>query len=86
VAGPRERLPGGGREPRRSAGELGVEYEPVGSLAGLLRLKDRAVDFAASDMPLKSDELAALGLGQFPVVMGGVVVAVSADGVPSGRL
>jgi phosphate transport system substrate-binding protein len=63
-----------------------LEYEPVGSLAGLLRLKDRAVDFAASDMPLKSDELAALGLGQFPVVMGGVVVAVNADGVPSGRL
>jgi phosphate transport system substrate-binding protein len=63
-----------------------LEYEAVGSLAGLLRLKDRAVDFAASDMPLKHDELATLGLGQFPVVMGGVVVAVNADGVPSGRL
>ena len=58
----------------------------MGSLAGLLRLKARAVDFAASDMPLKSDELAGLGLGQFPIVVGGVVVAVNADGVPSGRL
>ena len=37
-------------------------------------------------MPLKSDELAGLGLGQFPIVVGGVVVAVNADGVPSGRL
>jgi phosphate transport system substrate-binding protein len=63
-----------------------LEYEPVGSLAGVLRLKDRAVDFAASDMPLKRDELAGLGLGQFPIVVGGVVVAVNADGVPSGRL
>jgi len=63
-----------------------LEYEPVGSLAGLLRLKAGAVDFAASDMPLKSDELNGLGLGQFPIVVGGVVVAVNADGVPSGRL
>ena len=37
-------------------------------------------------MPLKSDELNGLGLGQFPIVVGGVVVAVNADGVPSGRL
>jgi phosphate transport system substrate-binding protein len=51
-----------------------------------VRLKDRAVDFAASDMPLTSAELAAQGLGQFPIVVGGVVVAVNADGVPSGRL
>ena len=63
-----------------------LEYEPVGSLAGLLRLEARAVDFAATDMPLKSDELARRGLGQFPIVVGGVVVAINVDGVPSGRL
>ena len=63
-----------------------LEYEPVGSLAGLLRLEARAVDFAATDMPLTSAELARRGLGQFPMVVGGVVVAVNADGVPSGRL
>jgi phosphate transport system substrate-binding protein len=63
-----------------------LEYEPVGSLAGTLRVKDRAVDFAASDMPLKSDELAALGLGQFPLVIGGVVVALNVDGVRAGEL
>ena len=61
-----------------------LEYEPVGSLAGTLRVKDRAVDFGASDMPLKSEELATLGLGQFPIVMGGVVVAVNIDGVGPG--
>ncbi len=63
-----------------------LEYEPVGSLAGTLRVKDRAVDFGASDMPLKSDELATLGLGQFPIVIGGVVVAVNIDGVRPGEI
>jgi phosphate transport system substrate-binding protein len=63
-----------------------LEYEPVGSLAGTLRVKDGAVDFGASEMPLKSDELAALGLGQFPIVIGGVVVAVNLDGVGPGEL
>ena len=48
-----------------------LQYEPVGSLAGALRLNAGAVDFGASDMPLRSEELAALGLGQFPVVIGG---------------
>ena len=63
-----------------------LDYEPVGSLAGTLRVKDRAVDFGASDMPLKSEELAALGLSQFPIVMGGVVVAVNVDGVGPGEI
>jgi len=63
-----------------------LEYEPVGSLAGTLRVKDRAVDFGASDMPLKSDELATLGLGQFPIVIGGVVVATNVDGIGTGQI
>jgi phosphate transport system substrate-binding protein len=63
-----------------------LEYEPVGSLAGTLRLKDGAVDFGASDMPMKSDELAKFGFGQFPVVIGGVVVAVNVDGIGPGEL
>ena len=37
-------------------------------------------------MPLKSDELATLGLGQFPIVIGGVVVAVNIDGVRPGEI
>ena len=37
-------------------------------------------------MPLESDELAALGLGQFPIVIGGVVVAVNIDGVGPGEI
>ena len=37
-------------------------------------------------MPLRSDELAALGLGQFPVVIGAVVVAVNVEGVRAGEI
>ena len=62
-----------------------LEYEPVGSLAGMLRVKDAAVDFGASDMPLRSDELARLGLGQFPIVIGGVVIVMNLDGIGPGE-
>jgi phosphate transport system substrate-binding protein len=63
-----------------------LDYEPVGSLAGTLRVRDRAVDFGASDAPMASDELAKLGLGQFPIVIGGVTVAVNIDGVGNNEL
>ena len=39
-----------------------LDYEPVGSLAGMMRIADGAVDFGASDMPLKSEDLQKLGL------------------------
>lgn len=77
-------LPNAGLEDPPASSAL--EYEPVGSLAGTLRVKDRAVDFGASEMPLKSDELATLGLGQFPIVIGGVVIATNIDGIGSGQL
>lgn len=63
-----------------------LEYEPVGSLAGTLRAQDALVDFGATEMPLKSDELARMKLVQFPIVIGGVVVAVNVDGVSAGAL
>ena len=44
------------------------------------------MDFGASDMPLQSQELAALGLGQFPIVLGGIVVAVNIDGIGPGEI
>src|ERR1700741_695210 len=63
-----------------------MDYEPVGSLAGTLRVRDRAVDFGASDVPLPTEELTKLGLGQFPIVIGGVTVAVNIDGVGNKEL
>ncbi|MBX9775263.1 MAG: phosphate ABC transporter substrate-binding protein PstS [Xanthobacteraceae bacterium] len=63
-----------------------LDYEPVGSLAGFLRARDRAVDFGTSDAPLPSGELAKHGLGQFPIVIGGVTVAINLDGVASNEM
>lgn len=68
------------------AEEAILDYEPVGSLAGTMRVLDGQVDFGASDVPMKSEELAKFGLGQFPIVMGGVVAAVNIDGVATGTL
>ncbi|BBK41371.1 phosphate-binding protein PstS [Allostella vacuolata] len=62
------------------------EYEPIGSLAGIMRAREAAVDFGASDMPLASGDLGKLGLAQFPVVIGGVAVVVNIEGVGPGRI
>ena len=66
--------------------ELGVDYEPIGSLGGIMRLAQPDVDFAASDAPLPPDELAKRDLAQFPVVIGGLAAVVNLDGVQSGQL
>jgi phosphate transport system substrate-binding protein len=63
-----------------------LTYEPVGSLAGIMRVQNRAVDFGASDMPLPADELNRLNLAQFPLVIGGVVAVTNIDGVGPGAL
>jgi phosphate transport system substrate-binding protein len=63
-----------------------ITYAPVGSGAGLEMIKAKKVDFAASDRPLSSAELAKHGLGQFPVVIGGVVPVVNIPGVAPGRM
>ena len=63
-----------------------VNYQSIGSGGGIIKIKGATVDFSASDMPLKSDELAKLGMGQFPLVIGGVVPVVNIEGIQPGRL
>jgi phosphate transport system substrate-binding protein len=63
-----------------------LNYQSVGSGAGIKQIKARTVDFGASDMPLKADELEAEGLMQFPAIMGGVVTVVNLDGIAPGQL
>jgi phosphate transport system substrate-binding protein len=57
-----------------------LEYEAIGSLAGTERVRQRAVDFAASDVPLSAADVAESGLLQFPFVVGGVVIAINIEG------
>ncbi len=63
-----------------------VDYEPVGSLAGLMRLKQPELDFAATDVPVPPADLARNGQKQFPIVMGGIAVITNLDGLPEGGL
>jgi phosphate transport system substrate-binding protein len=63
-----------------------VNYEPVGSGLGIKRIKEAVVDFGATDMPLKPEELNKLGMGQFPLVIGGVVPIVNIDAIESGGI
>jgi phosphate transport system substrate-binding protein len=63
-----------------------INYQSVGSGAGLRQIRGKTVDFGASDMPLKDDELAKDGLTQFPTVIGGVVPVVNVKGITPGQL
>ncbi len=63
-----------------------INYQSVGSGAGIRQIKAKTVDFGASDAPLKDDELAKDGLLQFPTVIGGVVPVVNIKGVAPGQL
>lgn len=63
-----------------------INYQSVGSGAGIKQIRGKTVDFGASDMPLKDDELAKDGLMQFPTVIGGVVPVVNLSGIKAGEL
>jgi phosphate transport system substrate-binding protein len=63
-----------------------INYQSVGSSAGIKQIKAKTVDFGATDAPLKDEELAADGLIQFPTVIGGVVPVVNIQGIRPGQL
>ena len=73
-------------ESYKAATGTGLNYQSVGSGAGIKQIKAKTVDFGASDMPLKAEELDKEGLMQFPAIMGGVVAVVNVDGVTPGQL
>jgi len=64
----------------------GLNYASVGSGAGIKQIKAKTVDFGASDMPLKAEDLNESGLMQFPAIMGGVVTVVNLPGIAPGQL
>lgn len=63
-----------------------INYQSVGSGAGIKQIKAKTVDFGATDMPLKDEELAKDGLVQFPTVIGGVVPVVNIKGIAPGQI
>lgn len=63
-----------------------INYQSIGSGGGIAQIKAATVTFGASDMPMKPEDLKAAGLGQFPIVIGGVVPVVNVQGVKPGQM
>ena len=63
-----------------------INYQSVGSGAGIKQVDAKTVAFGASDMPLKDEDLAKKGQMQFPTVIGGVVPVVNVKGINPGQL
>lgn len=63
-----------------------VNYQSIGSGGGLAQIKAATVDFGASDAPMKPADLEKLGMGQFPLVIGGIAPVVNIDGVKAGQM
>ena len=63
-----------------------INYQSLGSGAGIRQIRGKTVDFGASDMPLTDAELAKDGLVQFPMVIGGVVPVVNIKGIVPGQI
>jgi len=65
---------------------IGMNYQSIGSGGGIKQITAKTVDFGASDMPLKPEELEKNGLMQFPTVIGGVVPVINVNGIDAGKL
>jgi phosphate transport system substrate-binding protein len=63
-----------------------VNYQSIGSGGGIKQIQSNTVDFGASDMPLKPDDLEKDGLTQFPTVIGGDVPVINVKGIKPGEL
>jgi phosphate transport system substrate-binding protein len=63
-----------------------VNYQSIGSSGGIKQINAKTVDFGASDVAVKQEDLDKNGQVQFPMVMGGVVVVVNVPGVQSNQL
>jgi len=70
---------------KKSTG-VALNYQSIGSGGGIKQITSRTVDFGASDMPMKGEDLDKAGLIQFPAIIGGVVPVYNIKGVDSGRL
>jgi len=64
----------------------GLNYQSIGSGAGIKQIEAKTVTFGATDMPLKVEQLDKDGLVQWPMVMGAIVPVVNLEGVKAGDM
>ena len=70
---------------KKSTG-IALNYQSIGSGGGIKQITSKTVDFGATDMPLKAEDLDKAGLIQFPAIIGGVVPVYNIKGIESGKL
>ncbi len=70
----------------KKASGVGLNYQSIGSGAGIKQIQAKTVTFGATDIPQKAEDLAKYGLVQWPQVMGGIVPVVNLEGVGAGEL
>lgn len=63
-----------------------INYQSVGSGAGIKQIDSKTVDFGASDMPLTDEVLKTKGQIQFPTVIGGTVPVINVKGISPGQM
>ena len=63
-----------------------LNYQSIGSGAGIKQIQAKTVTFGATDAPLKAEQLDKFGLVQWPMVMGAIVPVVNLEGVKPGEL
>ena len=63
-----------------------VNYQSIGSGAGIKQIQAKTVTFGATDMPLGLEDLLKYRFVQWPEIMGGIVLAINVEGVKSGDL
>lgn len=73
-------------EAARAATGLQLNYQSVGSGAGINQIRNRTVDFGATDAPLNQQQLTEGNLLQFPTVMGSVVPIINVPGIENEQL
>lgn len=73
-------------EAYRKETTIQINYQSVGSGAGLRQIEAKTVTFGASDMPLTDERLKQLGAFQFPTAIGGVVPVINIKGIEPGSM
>ena len=63
-----------------------INYQSVGSGAGIKQIDSKTVDFGASDMPQTDEVLKTKGQIQFPTVIGGTVPVINIKGIAPGQM
>ena len=63
-----------------------MNYQSIGSGAGIKQIEAKTVTFGATDMPMKVEQLDKEGFVQWPMIMGAIVPVVNIEGIKAGDM